>query len=215
MHFSTLFFDLDATLYPASNGLWDQIRLRINHFMREKVGIPESDITRTRDRYWKDYGTTLEGLRAHHQINVDDYLDYVHDVPLSDYLNSDPQLREILSSLPQNLWVFTNADRRHAQKVLDILGLQGCFQGIIDLFTLNFSVKPRPESYQIALETAGEKDPKRCVLIDDMLQNLLPAQELGFTTVLVGEIGNFDGVDYHLGTIYEIREKVPQLWTQT
>jgi putative hydrolase of the HAD superfamily len=212
MRFSTLFFDLDATLYPASNGLWDQIRLRIYKYMGEEVGIPEEDIPTTRDHYWKTYGTTLEGLQIHHQVKPDHYLAYVHDVPLADYLDPDPELRTTLTDLPQQLWVFTNADSSHAQRVLTALNIDDCFSGIVDLLALDFQFKPKPESYQIALKIAGENDPTRCVMFDDLLHNLLPAKKLGFTTILVGKNGTPSGADYYLGTIHEIREKLPQLW---
>ena len=212
MQFSTLFFDLDATLYSASNGLWDQIRNRIYTYMREEVGIPVEDIPSTRDHYWKTYGTTLEGLRIHHQVNPDHYLAFVHDIPLSDFLDPDPELLSTLTDLPQKLWVFTNADSNHARRVLKILNIENCFTGIVDLFALEFQVKPKPESYQTAMKMAGENDPSRCMMFDDLLTNLLPAKLLGFTTVLVGNKGIQNEADYHLGTIHEMREKLPQLW---
>jgi pyrimidine 5'-nucleotidase len=212
MQFSTLFFDLDATLYPASNGLWDQIRIRIFRYMREEVGIPEQDIPSTRDHYWKTYGTTLEGLRIHHQVKPDHYLAYVHDIPLEEYLNPDPELLSTLVDLPQQLWVFTNADRNHAKRVLRTLKVEDCFNGIVDLFALEFQVKPKPASYQIAMKLAGEDDPSRCMMFDDLLHNLLPAKQMGFTTVLVGKDGSPDGIDYCLDTIHQIREMIPQLW---
>lgn len=34
MQFDTIFFDLDSTLYPESNGLWQVIRERIDLYMR-------------------------------------------------------------------------------------------------------------------------------------------------------------------------------------
>lgn len=213
MHFSTLFFDLDATLYPASSGLWEQIRLRIFRYMREEVGIPEELIPETRDKYWKTYGTTLEGLRIHHQTDPDHYLKYVHDISMMDYLEPDPELQKLLTSLPQELWIFTNADHRHAKNVLNTLGIADCFSGIVDLIAMDFQVKPRPDSYQTALKMAGESDPAHCVLFDDLIQNLLPAKKMGFTTSLVGEIGKTDGVDYYLDSIHDIQNMMPQLWS--
>jgi putative hydrolase of the HAD superfamily len=212
MHFSTLFFDLDATLYPASNGLWDQIRYRIYQFMEEEIGIPEEEIPATRDHYWKTYGTTLEGLRIHHQVKAEDYLQYVHDLPLKDYLEPDPKLYQLLHSLPQDLWVFTNADTKHAERVLSEMGIFDLFMGIVDLFALDFVVKPNPLAYHRALQIAGEVDPTRCVLFDDMLPNLLTAKDLGFFTTLVGQNGHTNQVDIQLESIHEIKEKMPQLW---
>ncbi|MCJ7715545.1 MAG: pyrimidine 5'-nucleotidase [Anaerolineales bacterium] len=214
MHFSTLFFDLDATLYPASNGLWEQIRLRIYQFMLEEIGIPEEEIPATRDKYWTTYGTTLEGLRIHHGVEPDEYLAYVHGLPLKDLLEPDPVLRNILTTLSQELWVFTNADHRHAKRVLAELGIIDLFSGIVDLFAMDFTVKPNPKAYQIALDLAGVSDPGQCVMFDDLLQNLLPAKKLGFYTSLIGENGISNQVDIQLKTIHEIKEKMPQLWSQ-
>jgi len=213
MRFSTLFFDLDATLYPASNGLWDQIRLRIFQFMEEEVGIPKVDIPETRDHYWKTYGTTLEGLRIHHQVDPDNYLEYVHNLPLEDYLKDDPQLRELLSSLPQELWIFTNADHRHAERVLKGLGIFDLFTGIVDLIRLDFLVKPDPDAYKKALQMAGVTDPSECIMFDDLLPNLVAAKDIGFTTVLVGKNGQLvTSVDHYLETIHDIKKIMPELW---
>ena len=215
MDFTTLFFDLDATLYPASNGLWDQIRLRIYRYLAEKVGLPEEEIPRTRDYYLSTYGTTLEGLRIHHQIDPQEYLDYVHDLPLEDYLQPDPVLKELLGGLPQRLWVFTNSDFRHACRVLDRLGIRDQFTGIVDLFALNFKVKPNPDAYRAALRLSGDPDPVRCVLFDDLLPNLVAAKQLGFTTTLVGKNGQSAGVDYHLENLRDLQRVMPGLWARS
>lgn len=215
MSFSTLFFDLDATLYPPSNGLWDEIRNRIFQYMREEIGLPQEEIPAIRDRYWNTYGTTLEGLRIHHGVDPDDYLQYVHQIPLEDYLSQDKTLNILLSGLPQDLWVFTNADYRHAEAVLEILDIREHFNGIIDLIAMDFAIKPRPEAYQIALEIAGEKDPSRCILFDDLLPNLDGAKKQGFTTVLVGQNGSVESADFHIPTIHRIREVLPHLWMHT
>lgn len=214
MIFSTLFFDLDATLYPVSNGLWDLIRLRIYQFMQEEVGIPENEIPQTRDHYWTTYGTTLEGLRIHHQVNPDHYLAYVHDLPLEDYLQEDPILRDLLKTLPQDLWIFTNADHHHAQRVLEKLGIADLFSGIVDLLSLNFVVKPNPKAYKKALKIAGGIDPSSCILFDDLLPNLIAAKKLGFTTTLVGKNGQSPNyLDFQLDTIHDMKNYMPELWS--
>lgn len=212
MPLTTLFFDLDATLYSSSNGLWDEIRQRIYQYMREEVGIKEEDIPATRDHYWSTYGTTLEGLRIHHQVDPAHYLAYVHAIPLENYLLEDQELRQILASLPQKLWVFTNADRAHASAVLKALGIQDLFSGIVDLLAMEYAVKPQPQAFQIALRLAGENDPGHCLLFDDLPHNLLAARSLGFATALVGNASQADGADYCLPTIHDIKDVIPELW---
>ena len=44
MRFTTLFFDLDDTLYPSKTGLWPAIKDRMNQYMIERLGIPEPDV---------------------------------------------------------------------------------------------------------------------------------------------------------------------------
>ncbi len=88
----TIFFDLDDTLYPNANGLWRAIRMRIGLYMKERLNLPEGDIPGLRRFYFEKYGTTLRGLQIHKHIDPLDYLAYVHDLPLQDYLSPAPQL---------------------------------------------------------------------------------------------------------------------------
>ena len=59
MCFETVFFDLDATLYPETNGLWPAIRMRIDQYMREVMQIPGDEIPYLREDYYINYGTSL------------------------------------------------------------------------------------------------------------------------------------------------------------
>ena len=90
MRFTTLFFDLDDTLYPASTGLWLAIKDRMNLYMLERLGLPENDIPVLREQYFKMYGTTLRGLQERHKVDKDDFLAFVHDLPLKDFLTPEP-----------------------------------------------------------------------------------------------------------------------------
>ena len=64
--YSTVFLDLDDTLYPSSNGVWDAIGERINLFMMERLAIEPDRVRVLRDSYFRNYGTTLHGLMANH-----------------------------------------------------------------------------------------------------------------------------------------------------
>lgn len=184
MKFTTLFFDLDDTLYPSNTGLWFAIKERMNMYMRDRMGFDPADIPTLREKYFREYGTTLRGLQANHKIDVEDYLAFVHDVPLRDYLTPDPTLRPIIASLPARKLIFTNADAAHAQRVLAALDLDGLFDGIVDVNAVAPYCKPMPESFQIALQAAGESDPVRCVMIDDLPRTTRAAHEFGMFGVL-------------------------------
>lgn len=213
MPISTLFFDLDDTLYESGNGLWSAIRDRMSEYMAERLGLSRDEIPILRRQYYETYGTTLRGLQKHYQVDADDYLAYVHDIPLDAYLHPDLELRELLLSLPQHRWIFTNADADHAGRVLQKIGVSDCFEGIIDVRALEFACKPERGAYLRAMALANESDPRKCVLLDDSPVNLAGAHELGMITVLVGQNGTHPAATYTLPVLYKLREVMPQLWT--
>lgn len=186
MNFSTLFFDLDDTLYPASNGLWQVIKERIRQYMRERMGIPAENVNALSKKYFEQYGTALRGLQANHEIDTADFLAFVHDVPLKDYLAPNPAIRSILESLPARKFIFTNADANHAKRVLRVLELENLFDGIVDVVAIDPYCKPMPESFGIAMRLAGESDPRRCVMIDDLPRTTRAARQQGLFSLLYG-----------------------------
>jgi putative hydrolase of the HAD superfamily len=188
MKFQVLFIDLDDTVYPASCGLWAAIRGRIDLYMQLRMGFSPEEIPGLRRQLYKTYGTTMLGLKATYAVDERDYLDFVHDVPLDDYLSKDPVLRQTLASYPLKRFIFTNADRGHAQRVLEKLDILDLFDQIIDIMDIQPYCKPMPEAFKIALQHAGEPDPSHCVFLDDSPVNLAGARNLGFYTIRVGKI---------------------------
>jgi len=186
VQFTTIFFDLDDTLYPASTGLWHAIKERMNVYMRDRMGFAPAQIPRLREKYFREYGTTLRGLQANHKMDAADYLTFVHDLPLRDYLTPDPTLRSVLASLPARKWIFTNADAAHARRVLAALELDGLFDGIVDINTIAPYCKPMLESFRIALDAADEANPARCAMIDDLPHTARAAREFGLFGILYG-----------------------------
>ncbi|MGD8813243.1 MAG: hypothetical protein PVI78_02070, partial [Anaerolineales bacterium] len=121
--FSTLLIDLDDTLYPSNNGIWEAIGDRINLYMRVRHGIQADRVRQLRDEYLRNYGTTLHGLMTNHGTDPHDYLNFVHDIPLEEYLQSNPALKSLLRRLPQRRVIFTNASHGHVQRVLKRLDI--------------------------------------------------------------------------------------------
>ena len=187
MKYTTIFFDLDDTLYPASTGLWHAIKERMTIYMRDRMGFDPVEIPSLRERYYLQYGTTLRGLQANHEIDVEDYLAFVHDLPLSDYIRPNPALCEVIASLGTRNLVFTNADAAHARRVLKALELDDCFENIVDVNAVAPYCKPMPKSFQIALQMAGESDPRCCVMIDDLPRTTKAAREVGLFGILYGQ----------------------------
>lgn len=186
MRFTTLFFDLDDTLYPSSTGLWPAIKDRMNLYMIERLGIPEVDVPFLREQYFKMYGTTLRGLEERHNVDKQDFLTFVHDLPLQEYLKPNPVVREVIASLPTRNYIFTNADVPHARRVLAALRLDDLFETVVDVNAVAPYCKPMPESFAIAMDLADEPDPRKCVMIDDLPRTTRAALNVGMASLLYG-----------------------------
>lgn len=186
MRFTTLFFDLDDTLYPSSSGLWHAIKDRMNLYMLERLGLPEKDVPILREQYFKMYGTTLRGLQERHNVDKDDYLAFVHDLPLQKYLKPNPIVRDVIASLPTRNLIFTNADSAHARRVLAALELNDLFEIVVDVNAVAPYCKPMPESFAIAMDLADEPDPRKCVMIDDLARTTRAALNIGMASLLYG-----------------------------
>jgi putative hydrolase of the HAD superfamily len=163
--------------------------------MHEAVGIPWEEIPALRKKYFEEYGTALRGLEAHHTVRREDYLAFVHDLPLRKYLRPDPELKTALQELPTRKLIFTNADAAHARRVMDVLEVTQYFDGIVDINDMDPFCKPMPESFQRAMHRADETNPASCLLIDDMLRNTLGATAVGIRSILFGTDGHPTGAD--------------------
>jgi putative hydrolase of the HAD superfamily len=201
----SVLFDLDNTLYPKSSGLMQAIGDRMNLFMTERLGVQQEEVNKVRNSFLKTYGTTLNALRRYYSIDPDEFLNFVHDIPLDRHLHYEPALDKMLGSLQPRKIIFTNADAKHARRVLARLGVTRHFESIIDIHMLEFVNKPFRRAYLKALEFVSVK-PEECILIEDYPNNIAPARELGMITVVVGNGGNQDGAHYHIDRITDFEE---------
>jgi putative hydrolase of the HAD superfamily len=186
MAITTILFDLDNTIYPASSGLMKGIDVRINEYVKNLLGLDEHESLRLRKQYYVEYGTTLHGLQRHHSVDADHYLDYVHDIAIESFLASDAELDHLLSLLQATKTIFTNSPADYARRVLQVLGIERHFSHIFDIRFSGFQPKPDPAVYQSVLD-ALNVDGHAALLVEDTAKNLAPARALGMTTILIGE----------------------------
>ena len=180
-----LCFDLDNTLYPLSNGLWEIIDHRIQEYVAQTLHLPLEEARKVQKQYWRTYGTTLAGLMAEHNVQPGPYLAYVHNFDVSPYMGPNPRLKALLTALPQRKLVFTNASSQHAHNVLRALEIESFFEYVIGVEEVDYIPKPDPRAYQKCLALTGVT-PSRSMFLDDLPENLKPAKALGMVTALVG-----------------------------
>jgi putative hydrolase of the HAD superfamily len=175
-------FDLDNTLYPASCNLFSQIDWRMTGSISETLKLPPEEARALQKAMFRKYGYTLRGLMLEHGVPPTDFLDYVHDIDYAPVLACS-RLKAALEALPGEKLIFTNGTVRHAERVLERLGLDG-FAGIFDIVAANYTPKPDPAPYDRFVKRHAV-DPRRAAMVEDIARNLVPAAALGMTTVWV------------------------------
>jgi putative hydrolase of the HAD superfamily len=182
-HADTWVFDLDNTLYPAACNLFAEIDVRITAFVARTLSIPPDEARVLQKRYYRDHGTTLNGLMQEHGLSPSGFLDYVHAISL-DPLHLAPDLNAGLSRLPGRKLVYTNGSVGHAERVMRKLGIDHHFHGVHDIVAAGMRPKPCAVAFDGFLDRFGV-DPTRAVMFEDLARNLRPAHAQGMTTVLV------------------------------
>jgi putative hydrolase of the HAD superfamily len=206
----TILFDLDETLYPKATGIMDEIRTLILDYIRTRLNLSQEEADSLRKQYFTTYGTTMRGLQINDHIDPDEYLHYVHDIPLERYLKPNQALDAVLASIPQDKVVFTNASREHAENVLALLGVRSHIDRIVDVRDMNYESKPQPEAYRRICDLLGVR-PEECLLVEDNIRNLCPAKALGMVTVLVDGSQKDECVDFNVKRIEEIGQVLAAL----
>ena len=174
-------FDLDNTLYPASRNLFAQIDKRMTAFIGEALSVEKDEAFRLQKQFLGEYGTTLAGLMNKHGMPPGPFLDFVHDIDVSD-MSTDIELAELLSKLPGRRLIYTNGSVAHAKRITGQLGIEHLFDDVFDIVASKFIPKPDPEPYDEMIKTFNI-DPKRSLMVEDMAKNLRPAANLGMITV--------------------------------
>jgi len=148
---------------------------------------------------------------ANYPIDPQDFLAYVHNLPVEKYLIPNGELDLALGRIPLAKVVFTNASREHAQRVLDVLGIAHHFARIFDIADMDYVCKPNAQPYQRILALLNARA-EECVLVEDNTRNLAPAKALGMVTVLVD--GEKDvSADFVIRNIAQIGDLVERLLT--
>ncbi len=176
-------FDLDNTLYPRHTNLFAQIDQRMTDYVASLLQMSHEEARPLQKQYYRDHGTTLQGLMLNHGIDPNDFLEKVHDIDYS-WVSPDPALGQAIRKLPGRKFIFTNGDKGHAERTARALGILDHFDDIFDIIAADLVPKPASQTYDKfiglhRIETA------RAAMFEDLPRNLTVPKALGMRTVLV------------------------------
>lgn len=187
-------FDLDNTLHDATHAIFPLISANMNIFIARVLGdgvIPATQemVDAARIGYWKRYGATLLGMIRHHNVSASEFLHMTHDLAdLRTLMRFELGLGRLLARLPGRKIILTNAPTRYSVDVVRHLGLRRHFSHHIAIENMHVHGQLRPKPSKLMLRRLLRKHgvaAGRAILVEDTLENLRTAKQLGLRTVWV------------------------------
>ena len=178
-----LLIDLDNTVYPEDSNIFLQIDKKMKSFIARELNVSLENAFKIQKKYFKNNGTTLRGLMLYHKISPKPFLDYVHDIDLSS-LQKNKTLNNQLKNYKGKKIIFTNGSQNHAKRVLNQVGLDESIDDIFDIVNANYIPKPEISPYNQFIKDFNI-DPESTIMFDDIAKNLVPAKNVGFTSVWI------------------------------
>ena len=200
----TILIDLDDTVYPASSGVSPAIQERIERYMLERLKDPSARRSFHAQRSLpqiRHNPARLANYPPHRRPGV-----FIFRPRCARLQFVDPRSGSARGAFknPQPKFIFTNADRHHARRVLEVLKLIDCFDGMFDSLDIAPYCKPMPEGFQIAMKLAKVANPQDCIFIDDGIHNLAGARKLGIFTIHVGAEVSADQCDASIQSLVQL-----------
>jgi len=197
-----IIFDLDDTLYRRDSGLMQEVGRRIQLWVCNHLGATWEEAITLRREYFRRYGTTMGGLIAEHNVDVHDYLTFVHDIPVEEYIDPHPALAAMLDSIPLRKAIYTNATSEYGWRVLRALGVADHFEQVIGIERVDLRNKFYRDAYERMLALLGVQG-SECIMVEDAVRNLRPAKALGLTTILVDAEPD-ESVDFVVESVLQV-----------
>ncbi len=209
-------FDLDNTLYSGDTKVFEQVDKKMSKFISEKLNVSIDKAKKIQKNYFHEYNTTLNGMIKNHEIDANEFLEFVHDVNL-DFLKANKPLEEEITKLNGQKFIFTNGSKAHVANVTKRIGIEKLFDGVFDIVESDFIPKPSIEPYKKIIEKF-KIEPQYSIFIEDIARNLKPAHELGMRTLWIknnepwaAKFSDSDFINYKTDNLAKFLKEVNEL----
>ena len=160
---------------------------------------------------YREHGTTLNGLIKLYGMDPEPYLDFVHQIDLSDlseigaWLSPSRGCRAAAISSPMAAPGMPRASWTR-------LGMTHLFDSIWDIRSIGFVPKPDPAAYGRIVAHGGFA-PGEAAMFDDIARNLVEAHALGMTTVWLNSHAHWDrqGPEFPVASALHIDHEINDL----
>ncbi|MDE2429038.1 MAG: pyrimidine 5'-nucleotidase [Burkholderiales bacterium] len=187
-------FDLDNTLHNASHAIFPAINRNMNAYMARVLSVDgkpadAATVDAVRQDYYQRYGITMLGMVRHHGVSAEEFLQEAHQFDdLITMLRFERGLRNLFRRLPGKKILLTNAPHFYSHRVIRHLGLHKHLDGHIpvEAMRVHGQLQPKPSRpFLRKLLAKYGKTAKKCILVEDSIDNLRAAKNQGLRTVWV------------------------------
>jgi len=191
-----ILFDADQTLYPASSLVEKEMVKRMNIFVAEYLRISVEEARFLRANRDKKYNSTLEWLMEANELkDPEPFFSAVHPVDFENYFPKNPGLISLLSRTTVPCSIFTNSWKKHAENILEYLGISQFFSNIFDIASNNYLGKHHVSAFTNVLNFL-DLEPQKVLYIDDNKQFTDVFHSLGGNAILVDESNEYEEIEY-------------------
>lgn len=207
-HITTWIFDMDETLYPVGVGYLEDIVERFPHHVVKHYDMTLVQFHARVDILKKEVHDPMAALKQ--ELDFKQHL-WDEDCRINNRYDLLPYCEKsdkLIEKLVGRKILFTNASEDQVNAVMPYLKLGHHFDHTCANDKRGMRPKPMPEVYHELVERLGV-NPQECAMIEDGAKNLIPAHEMGMTTVLVNrpENPNVDYVHHHYASLLEFLEE--------
>lgn len=214
-----IIFDIDGTLYELKGALpgssqsslpfFKEVSERAVNLLANRLSVgTDKAIIILKELSLKHSGQTSIGLEKDYSIGREEYFNYAWDIRAENYVEQDSSMQGLFTNLNCKKAALTTSPPIWCNRVINRLGLEGCFDGIWNGF--GDIRKPDVRAYIQVTDFFGiEKN--RVLMIEDQEKNLVPAKSLGFQTLLIGKPYS-SAVDNAVRNIIEMKKYLKELF---
>jgi len=206
-------FDIDGTLYDKNRHSKHGFQAFENRLREEKIYVAEEKFG------WlpRFYNYNLEETRKRSQKEYDNILleisvDAQKKIPKSLYMKGGEKLNKMLKKLDKNynLNIVSNASQKHILDVLAALGVNPKMFKFILAYETSRQHKPSVDIFREAIRISRAPPNKHVFVGDDYRCDIVPANEVGMTTIWTWQKAPERDVDrkpevgWYAPTIYDV-----------
>lgn len=209
---TTIFFDLDGTLYKMRGGSYSQSPLR-HYVLRNAVTYISARLAKSEIEAARILRVILEkyneeislGIEKEFGLDRNDYFRTVWDIPVRSIISKERKLRKNLLRLEKRyrLVIISDAPFIWIGNVLVELEIYDIFRN--NIFSGESNNRKGLETAFSEVIKSLQLRPQQCISVGDQeYTDIVPAKKLGFKTILISRSKKSDLADFNVKSVKDL-----------